>query len=65
MSIPHDPWVMPCGEHSDRVVKCFEHDEKEAGLFSVTAWDAHRSVAVRHAPACPAFSVSPCLCESG
>ncbi|GAB6096384.1 hypothetical protein JCM14469_26370 [Desulfatiferula olefinivorans] len=46
-------------ERSDRVVEWFDHDGKEAGLLSVTAWDAHRSVAVRHAPACPAFSVSP------
>jgi hypothetical protein len=46
-------------ERSDRVVEWFdheaheEHEGKELGLFSVIAWDAHRSVAVRHAPACP------------
>ncbi|GAB6095319.1 hypothetical protein JCM14469_15710 [Desulfatiferula olefinivorans] len=46
-------------ERSDRVVEWFDHDENEPGLFPVMAWDAHRAVAVRHAPACPAFSVSP------
>ncbi|GAB6096475.1 hypothetical protein JCM14469_27280 [Desulfatiferula olefinivorans] len=46
-------------ERSDRVVEWFdheaheEHEGKEPGLISVMTGDAHRSVAVRHAPACP------------
>ncbi|GAB6095288.1 hypothetical protein JCM14469_15400 [Desulfatiferula olefinivorans] len=51
-------------ERSDRVVEWIDHEAheghegKEPRLFSVMAWDAHRSVAVRHAPACPGLRIS-------
>ncbi|GAB6095113.1 hypothetical protein JCM14469_13650 [Desulfatiferula olefinivorans] len=41
MSIPHDPWVMPCGERSDRVVEWFDHKDMKHALTLTEGGSRH------------------------